>query len=234
MNHFLMSSSFLILEDGSVLEGDAFGHTGKTSGELVFTTVSAGYQEQITDPSYEGQILMFTYPLVGDYGFTDKFNESPKAHVSAVVVREYCKEPSTTYNGITIDKYLKQQKVVGDSPVFELSASVGSKVLHNEMKGTVVTVPYVLEGGNAADLCVWFMDDDGNIEKAKDVTYNAEDKTVTFTVEHFSKYAIGFGLTSYVPEDDNTVMVLAIIAVIVVAFTAAMLLSIRRIEKQSL
>ncbi|MCQ2084924.1 MAG: hypothetical protein MJZ21_02105 [archaeon] len=129
---------------------------------------------------------------------------------------------------------VKQQKVVGDSPVFELSATVGSKVLHNEMKGTVVTVPYVLEGGNAADLCVWFINDDGNIEKVKDVIYNAEDKTVTFTVEHFSKYAIGFGLTSYVPEDDNTVMVLAIIVVIVVAFTAAMLLSIRRIEKQSL
>ncbi|MCQ2070033.1 MAG: hypothetical protein MJZ68_02765 [archaeon] len=129
---------------------------------------------------------------------------------------------------------VKQQKVVGDSPVFELSASVGSKALHDEMKGTVVTVPYVLEGGNAADLCVWFMDDDGNIEKAKDVTYNAEDKTVTFTVEHFSKYVVGFDLVPYEKGEDNTVMVLAVIAAIVVVFVAAMLLFIRRIEKQAL
>lgn len=106
-----MASNFLVLEDGTVLEGEAFGYMKDAFGEVVFSTSMAGYQEGLTDPSFRGQILIFTYPLIGNYGVDDAFNQSSDVHVRGLVVREYCKEPSLMYGGVTIDKFLKDHKI---------------------------------------------------------------------------------------------------------------------------
>lgn len=105
--------AFLVLEDGSVVEGEAFGHKGTAYGELVFNTGMTGYQESLTDPSYHGQVLMFTYPMVGNYGVNADDWESDKVWPRAVVVREWCREPSHRKSTMTLHEWLVQQKVPG-------------------------------------------------------------------------------------------------------------------------
>jgi carbamoyl-phosphate synthase small subunit len=112
-----MVRCFLVLEDGTALEGESFGHPGTVAGEIVFTTSMSGYQESITDPAYKGQILVSAFPLIGCYGISDKYDISDKAHISGLVVREYCKEPSDMYGGRTLDDFLKEQKVPGISGI---------------------------------------------------------------------------------------------------------------------
>ena len=83
------SRATLVLEDGSVFEGWSFAGDGEVAGEVVFTTSMVGYQETITDPSYRGQILLFTYPLIGNYGMIPGDEESRDVQAAAILVREY-------------------------------------------------------------------------------------------------------------------------------------------------
>ncbi|MCL2333176.1 MAG: carbamoyl phosphate synthase small subunit, partial [Candidatus Methanoplasma sp.] len=108
-----MAKSYLVLEDGSVFEGEPFGYKASAVGEVVFSTGMAGYQESLTDPSFRGQILVMTYPLIGNYGINDDYYQSDCVHTRGLVVREYCKEPSPMYGGRTIDDFLKANKVPG-------------------------------------------------------------------------------------------------------------------------
>lgn len=112
-----MATSYLVLEDGTVYEGEPFGYRSEAFGEVVFATAMCGYQESLTDPSYKGQILVMTFPLIGNYGTTDDFYQSGQVHARALVCREYCKEPSNDYHGKTIDEFLKDNKVPGISGV---------------------------------------------------------------------------------------------------------------------
>ena len=112
-----MAKSYLVLEDGSVFEGEPFGYGASVTGEVVFSTGMSGYQESITSPLSRGQILIMTYPLIGNYGINDKFNTSEQSHARALVVREYCKEPSPMYGGRTLDDFLKHGKVPGISEI---------------------------------------------------------------------------------------------------------------------
>ncbi|HEY9594230.1 MAG TPA: carbamoyl-phosphate synthase domain-containing protein, partial [Spirochaetia bacterium] len=82
-----MSRAVLYLEDGFTLEGEAFGATGEAFGEVVFNTSLSGYQEVLTDPSYRGQIVTMTYPLIGNYGIVPEDNESSGTWLSGFVVR---------------------------------------------------------------------------------------------------------------------------------------------------
>ncbi len=84
----------LALENGTVFEGDCFGATGEVRGEVVFNTSMSGYQEVYTDPSYRGQIVTLTYPLIGNYGIAPEDMESGSPQVSGVIVREYMPQPS--------------------------------------------------------------------------------------------------------------------------------------------
>lgn len=105
--------AYLILEDGSVVEGEAFGAAKTVFGELVFNTGMTGYQESLTDPSYHGQVLMFTYPMVGNYGVNDADWESDKVWPRAVVVREWCREPEHRQSTQTLHDWLASQGVPG-------------------------------------------------------------------------------------------------------------------------
>jgi len=108
-----MSKIYLVLENGRVFEGEAFGADGDTLGELVFTTGVVGYVETLTDPSYAGQIIMHTFPEMGNYGIIHEDYESWKCHAKGVVVRNWCKNPSNFRCEETLDNFLKSQSVVG-------------------------------------------------------------------------------------------------------------------------
>ena len=104
----------LILKDGSVFEGQSFGYEQPRSGELVFSTGMVGYPESLTDPSYEGQILVATYPIIGSYGVPDKkFWESDRIHVSGLIVSQYIDTPSHFQSQMTLGQWLKKEKVPG-------------------------------------------------------------------------------------------------------------------------
>lgn len=103
----------LILENGMVFEGKAFGYLKETIGEVVFNTGMTGYQEILTDPSYFGQMVVMTYPLIGNYGVNLEDMESSKAHLRAFIVREKCDFPNNFRCELTLDGYLKEQKIIG-------------------------------------------------------------------------------------------------------------------------
>jgi carbamoyl-phosphate synthase small subunit len=109
----MAKTAALVLADGSVYEGYAFGAGTDTIGEVVFNTSMAGYQEMLTDPSYAGQILVPTYPLIGNYGTSDDDIESRRIQVKGFVVREACHQPSHYLNGRTVHEYLNENGVPG-------------------------------------------------------------------------------------------------------------------------
>jgi carbamoyl-phosphate synthase small subunit len=105
--------AYLVLADGSVYEGFSFGGEADTFGEVVFNTSMMGYQEMLTDPSYAGQILVPTYPLIGNYGTNEQDNETGRIQVRGFVVREECLEPSHYLNKKTIHQYLLDGGISG-------------------------------------------------------------------------------------------------------------------------
>ena len=108
-----MSDAYLILADGTVFAGKAIGAKGKALGETVFTTGMTGYIETLTDPSYYGQIVTQTFPLIGNYGVITRDFESKKSWVRGYVVRELCDNPSNFRCEGTLDDFLKQQGIIG-------------------------------------------------------------------------------------------------------------------------
>jgi len=103
----------LALEDGTVFTGRAFGHAGTTEGEVVFNTSMTGYQEILTDPSYKGQIVSMTYPLIGNYGINRQDAESRQPHVAGFVVKELPPVYSNYRADMSLDEYLRQNRIVG-------------------------------------------------------------------------------------------------------------------------
>ena len=109
--------AWLVLEDGSSFQGTSFGANGEGHGEVVFNTSMTGYQEILTDPSYAGQIVMLTYPLIGNYGINPETVESKKIQVRGLVVREDCDIPSHWNSQSTVAQFLASQGVSGISGV---------------------------------------------------------------------------------------------------------------------
>jgi carbamoyl-phosphate synthase small subunit len=108
-----MPMAKLALADGTVFTGQAFGAIGERPGEVVFNTSMTGYQEILTDPSYRGQIVTMTYPLIGNYGTTADDAESPRVQPEGFIVRELCRMPSNFRSHRDLDTYLKAFGVVG-------------------------------------------------------------------------------------------------------------------------
>jgi len=111
----------LILEDGTIFSGYSFGHKGSVSGEVVFNTAMTGYPESLTDPSYKGQILTLTYPLVGNYGVPGqsienkllKYFESDKVHISALIISDYSFKYNHWNAAQSLDEWLIKNRVPG-------------------------------------------------------------------------------------------------------------------------
>ena len=108
-----VQAAALVLEDGSVFRGHRIGHGTETWGEVVFNTSMTGYQEMLTDPSYAGQILVLTYPLIGNYGLEPAIDESAQIQVRGLVVRSDCATPSHPHGGMTLQDYLLAGAVPG-------------------------------------------------------------------------------------------------------------------------
>ena len=109
--------AYLVLEDGSVFEGQSLGAPVAATGEVVFNTSMTGYQEALTDPSYAGQLLVMTYPIQGNYGVNDSDDESRRVQVSGFVVREHCLAPSHRLMTSTLHDYLLERGVPGISGI---------------------------------------------------------------------------------------------------------------------
>lgn len=107
----------LALADGRVFRGNGFGAKGDAEGEVVFTTTMVGYQEVSSDPSFRGQIVCMTYPLIGNYGIHPNQDESRQPWIAGLVVREHCKLPSHSGSIGTIDDYLRQHGIPGIADV---------------------------------------------------------------------------------------------------------------------
>lgn len=108
-----MKKALLVIEDGTVFEGSAFGADGEVFGEVVFNTSMTGYQEILTDPSYNGQIVTMTYPEIGNYGVNEQDVESRKPFLKGFVVKEYWRTPSNWRSQGDLESYLSNYGIVG-------------------------------------------------------------------------------------------------------------------------
>ena len=107
-----MTRNLLALADGTLYEGTSFGWEGESEGELVFNTSMTGYQEILTDPSYHGQIVLMTSPMIGNYGINTEDVESEKPQVAGFIVKEYCDVPSNWRSTSSLGSYLSEHKIV--------------------------------------------------------------------------------------------------------------------------
>lgn len=105
--------AYLLLADGTIFEGLHFGAMGTAIGEVVFTTGMTAYQETLTDPSYYGQLVTQTFPLIGNYGVNAADNESAQSYIGGYIVREWCNTPSNFRMEGDINTFLKSQNIVG-------------------------------------------------------------------------------------------------------------------------
>lgn len=105
--------AYLALEDGTIFEGTSFGAAGLRQGEVVFNTSMTGYQEILTDPSYCGQIVTMTYPLIGNYGINSEDYESARPKVRGLVVRETCEVPSNWRSAGDLGDFLREHNILG-------------------------------------------------------------------------------------------------------------------------
>ena len=126
----------LILENGTIFEGKAFGYLKDSVGEVVFTTGMTGYQEVLTDPSYYGQIVTMTYPLIGNYGVNLEDMESKGPKVKGFIVREKCNLPNNFRCELELETFLKQNKIIG---LEGIDTRALTKILrnHGTMKGII-------------------------------------------------------------------------------------------------
>ncbi|MFP4017554.1 MAG: glutamine-hydrolyzing carbamoyl-phosphate synthase small subunit [Halanaerobiales bacterium] len=108
-----MQKGKLVLEDGTIFEGRVFGAEKEVGGEIVFNTSMTGYQEILTDPSYKGEIVTMTYPLIGNYGINDDDFESSRSHVNGFIVKEFCQEPENWRYQKKFENYLKDNDITG-------------------------------------------------------------------------------------------------------------------------
>lgn len=171
----------LILEDGTVFHGKSFGYASSTSGEVVFNTAMTGYPESLTDPSYEGQILVTTYPILGNYGVPPRqekddvsaFYESDHIHARAIVAQDYTYEHSHWLADRSLAEWLQEEKIPG---IYGIDTRALTKLLRE--KGSMLG-KIVVEGTEEPE---WY---DPNVENlvaktsCNEVEYHGEgDKTV--------------------------------------------------------
>ncbi len=136
----------LVLEDGTLVEGIGFGALKKAYGEVVFNTGMVGYPEAITDPSYNGQILMQTYPLIGNYGVQPAHFESDGPKIEGYVIHELCREPSHSASEMTLDEWLEESGIPGIE-------AVDTRMLTKKIrvKGVMLGILQTYEKGDEPD-----------------------------------------------------------------------------------
>ena len=171
-----MKRAKIALENGTVLEGVNFGSEGETTGEVVFNTAITGYQEMITDPSYKGQILIMTNPLIGNYGINDEDIESNKPQIAGLVLREVPKFYNNWRAKASLEEYLKKFNVIGIAEI-DTRFLVRQIREHGAMRGVISTVEF---------------NDEKLVQKARSIDKMSGLDLVKFTSTG-NKYEFGFG-----------------------------------------
>jgi len=133
-----MKKAKLVLEEGSIFTGELFGAEEESAGEIVFNTSMTGYQEILTDPSYKGEIVCMTYPLIGNYGINEDDFESFKSHVNGFIVKEFAEEPENWRLKKKLERYLKEN---GITAINGIDTRALTKILRREgtMRGIITT-----------------------------------------------------------------------------------------------
>lgn len=134
------SLAYLFLEDGSIYSGEFFGAMREVVGEVVFNTGMTGYQELLSDPSYHGQIVVMTYPLIGNYGANELDNESEGVQVKGFIVRENISKPCNWKMDVSIDEHLKNADIPAISSV-DTRAITRKLREHGTMRGIITNNP---------------------------------------------------------------------------------------------
>jgi carbamoyl-phosphate synthase small subunit len=155
----------LALADGRVFRGRGFGARIDGAGEAVFTTTMTGYQEVCTDPSFKGQLVCMTYPMIGNYGIAEGDDESRQAWIAGLIVREHCNEPSNWRNSGSIDAYLTNNNIPGIS-------GVDTRALTRHIRSVGDTRAVLVQ--NAADLS-----DEDLVARARAAHIPGEDDVVS-------------------------------------------------------
>ncbi len=132
-------NALLALENGFTLTGRSFTGPFETGGEIIFNTGMTGYQEVLTDPSYYGQLVCLTYPLIGNYGITAEDMESEGIHMRALLVKECCKEPSNWRSIMSLPEFMKQQNVPGMEGLDTRALTIQLRN-HGSMRGMISTL----------------------------------------------------------------------------------------------
>lgn len=194
----------LLLEDGTSFIGKGFGATAKISGEVVFSTQMVGYPEALTDPSYKGQVLTFTYPMVGNYGVPDKvmdmglplYFESEHIQPQGLIIHELCHEPFHWASARTLDKWLADEGVPG---IYGVDTRRLTKKLRTH--GVMLGILQVFEEGEEPDMvallksCKSIADPNltdlvKEVSVKKPVTYNVDGKKTAVLIDCGVKFSI--------------------------------------------
>jgi len=130
--------AILALEDGTIFKGRSFTGNGEASGEVIFNTGMTGYQEILTDPSYTGQMVTMTYPLIGNYGINPEDMESQKVQAGGLIVKECCKKPSNWRSTISLPDYLTEIGVMGIEGI-DTRALTRHLRIHGAQRGFMAT-----------------------------------------------------------------------------------------------
>lgn len=183
------SRAILALSDGTIETGFAVGHYGTTGGELCFNTSMYGYQEIFTDPSYYGQLMMMTYPHIGNYGVSSRDDEANRVNVAGIVVRSFSFDYSNPMADESLNDYLKRHKVVGISGVDtrKLVRHIRQKGVMNAVISSVETDPEKL-----VQMAKEWVSMDG-LELASKVT-RAEAQTITLESHQYRVAAFDYGI----------------------------------------
>jgi len=136
-----MPQAILYLEDGTSFLGQSLGIGGESAGEVVFNTAMTGYQEILTDPSYAGQIVVMTYPLIGNYGVNTDDVESTSVHVKGFVVKEFCRRHSNFRATSSLTEYLNQNNILAIEGI-DTRALTRHLRLSGAMKGMISTIDF--------------------------------------------------------------------------------------------
>lgn len=194
---FNVSKAFLVLADGTVFEGTSIGADGSTIGETVFTTGITGYLETLTDPSYYGQIVTQTFPLIGNYGVIPEDFESRKCFVKGYIVRELCSLPSNFRCQSDLDSYLKSQNIVG-------IANIDTRALTKKLRESGVMNGMIISGTEKPDVT------NSLLEKIKSYKVTNSVETVSTTQQTNQKQKIVSGypeINHHILQNDKPIKI---------------------------
>ena len=192
-----MSKAFLVLADGTVFEGTSIGAEGSTIGETVFTTGITGYLETLTDPSYFGQLVTQTFPLIGNYGVIPEDFESRKCFVKGYIVRELCSLPSNFRCQSDLDSFLKSQNIVG-------IAGIDTRALTKKLRESGVMNGMIISGTEKPEVTDSLLDK----IKAYRVEHSVETVSTTQALSNKQNVVAGYPeINHHILQNDKTVKI---------------------------